>query len=591
MTTQIILTSILAILIVAAAYYYLNWKTLLWLGGLFLTASLISLFLHYQNDNISLAIPVGGDLFRHGDTVSILGEYRWVALIGLLAGVVLMIAGTVKRIRMPSPQKSVVADEKKKPLTEKERIGQVMTEEIQKMQDELDDPVERGKKDAQTPGGVIPGHHANEPMGFESAVRDKYQTCGTAFVRDTVDRLKKEIQTALDRLAALKNKLSEEYYEKKAIAAYRDTAEEPDPTRVARLRGDVTNADKNYSEFIEALALRQGTQPEWDKPTPLKQLIVLGSIAAVVEYVLSYIFLKDQIGSEYALLVVAMAVGVVFIMAFLSAAAFRFMRRPHSMPKRVIASIGFVASMSLFVLGMGLLLEYRSIATGDAFAGVSEAFKTVGDGYISILNDINNLMLFLVNLIAFVLLYCKFLLWFEKFSGYRRVKKERDDAQQKWDAMFEQNSNMIKNALNETSDEAKEDRGAVAQAVNDLRDKKPVLENIKTALATSLQKLRAEYQDMVNEYRRSNATNRNVSVNPSPGYFNDDPPFNTVEEHFVGEYGIDEFLEQYREAIGQADDLRKKIDTAVNNWPDKRAELGVQWAREFEQKIQRPQNQ
>ena len=582
MNITMIFATIAALLIVIAAYSYLNWKAMLYLGGLFLTTAIVALFLNYQNDGITWSIPVGDDLFRHGDSVSILGEYRWLALLGLLTGVVLMIAGAVKRMRMPPPEP---AEPAVTPLTEKEIIEQKMDAEVEKTQNQLGDPGENGEKDAHAPDGVKPNQHATEPLGFESQARKLYETCGTSFVQDTVQRLKNEIKNALQILTNLQNKLDNRYYAQKADATYRKNANPPNPGGVKLLKGKVNQATKDYAQFVMMLKLRPGEQPGWNNPTSTKQLIVLGLIAAIIEFVVSYLFLKDQLGDSYAIRVAAVAMVVVLMIAFFSAAIFQFMRPPHPMLLRVGVGIGYAGLFTFLLLGLGLLLEFRAV--GDVSASqISGTFEKIVVGYGSMLTDIDNLVLFLINLFAFMLFYYKCLLWFERHSGLRRVDEVKNQATKEWYEMYIDNNNVIKDALQETKSEAEENRKSAERAVKELQEKKPVLESIQANLQPSLLKLRHSYDDDVNEYRKSNAQSRNVAVNPVPVYFKDDPLFCAVKEHFNGEHGIDEFINKHQESIDQSDDTPRQINQTVTDWYAESAKLSVEWTEEFDRDVQ-----
>ena len=583
MNFQLFLAVIVAAAIVMASYQYLKWSVIVLLGGLYIVSVTVALFLHIQNDSITWSIPVGDGLFRPGESISILGEYGWLAWIVLMTGGALMIAGAVKRIRMQLPEP--VSQVEKKPLTEKEKIEQELDEEIKKVQNALGDPAERGQQDAHDPGGTVPGIHDTEPQGFESDVRERYQTLGRSFVLNTVVRLKAEIEDALRKLSTLKTTLVEKHYEKRASADYRENAEEPDPHRISNLRKDITKAGQEHTEFVKNLNLTLGQHPDWDNPTSLNQLIYLGFLFSIIEFGVSYYFLKDEIGSNSALGVAAVAVVIILILAFLAAFVFAYIRRPMNMVIRTFAGISYVISLIILFLGLGLLLEYRSAQTLEFNIGLAGIVV----GYSSMLSNINNLVLFLINLIAYVLFYWKFLLRFERFQGYRRIGKNLSEVEGEWRAMFDSNSASISNALNQASNEAIDNKKMATQAVDDLREKKYVLENIKiTIVSAFVQKLHPAYQDDVNVYRTSNKKYRNVQVNPPPVYFTQPAEFLVVgadEELFVKELGIDEFLWCHEEVITQASDTYQKIEDKVTDWHNERAQLNAQWAAEFRRKI------
>lgn len=583
MFPQIFLAVITATFSIALAYYYLYWKVMLWFGGLFVVASVVALFLNYQNDNLTLSIPASG-LFPPGESVSILGDYQWLAIVSLLTGLTLMIAAVVKRIHIPIS--TPVTPGTEKPLTEKEKIEQALNEEIEKLQNTLDNPRERGKQDAHAHGGAFPHLHATAPEGFESAARERYQELGNSFVRNIISQLKSEIENALRKLNTLTSTLVKDYYASKATADYNENRYEIDHKYVADLQVEVTDAERDHDEFIQNLNLRSGQQPEWDKPTSNKQLVIFGTIFAIVEFLVSYYFLKDTIGSSRAITIALSAMVLVSLLAGALAVLFQFMRPPITLLMRLLATKGYLVLLCLLILGFGLLLDYREIEAKLSSGEITGIFKAILDGYASILTNLDNLTLFIINLIAFGLFYWKFLLWRERFHGYCRVGERLSQALDKWYAMSSTNSAAIKHALEKVSSEAVKNRKDAQQAVHFLQEKKQVLENIQTIIvSTFVQKLQPSYQDAVHAYRTSNKENRNLKVNPVPNYFDQAPSFYTAEEYFPSDCGIDDFLSTHKKDISQVDEVCKKIENAATEWQNYRAQLNAQWTDQFKYEI------
>ncbi len=583
MLLQIILAVIAATLIIVASYRYLNWKAMLSLGGLFLVAATVALFLNYQNDSITWSVPVGGGLFRQGDSVSILGEYWWLALLILLTGIVLMIAGVIKRIRMPSP--APVSKASEDPATEREKIEKALKSEIAEVQGNLGNPSEKGVQDAQDSGGAIPRRHATEPEGFEVDARQQYETLGKSFVLNTATRLKDELGEALRTLSDIKTKLTKDYYAKKASADYRENAEEYPEEEVERRRKAVDDAGRSETQFRNRLELPSGDDPEWDKPTSGKQLIIFGVLFALIEFGVSYYLLKDQIGDR-AFVNALYAVVVIFVLSVASAWLFRFMRLPHKALIRALASVVYIACFGLLILSFGLLLEFRAVETQVAGGEFFSALNTMLTGYGSVLTDLGNLTLFLINMLAFGLFYWKFLLWHERFRGYRRVGERLRQAKGEWLSMFNKNNACIKNALDHANNEASGARKAASQAVRKIQEKKDVLENIQAILAPAfVKKLHSAYRNGIRDYRASNTEHRNVTVNPAPAYFRQDSSLCAADEHFIDNHGVDEFLASQQQSISQAEDTRQEIENTVTDWHNQSAQLNEKWTKEFKRKI------
>lgn len=571
MFLQIIFAAILAIVIVVSAYRYLKWSVIVWLGGIIAVPAAVALFINEYYAEITWS--------NSGNPFIALGEHVWLAAVGLAAGLILMIAGVIKRIRMPLPE--IAQQPVPEPRTEQQQLEQALISEINEVKSDLGDPEQRGESDAHSPGGTTPDRNATKPEGFEVETRDRYQALGDSFLVQTVNRLKQEINEALQQLANIRNKLAEKYYYISAEGEYSENSIPPDSVEVSNKRHKVESTGMQLNNFVSKLNLEKHQQPEWEERTTTNDLWLFGGLFILIEFGVSYFFLKDALGHDYAIQVAGVAVAIVFILAVLAAWGFRFTRRPTSTPIRAVASVFCTLMLVVLFGGLGLLLNSRSQS------GTSEiGFAQIISGYQSIF-DISNLVLFLINVIAFGLLYWKFLLHFERYNGYRKCHNDSEKAENDWHKMFTDNAQCITDALKKTSGEAKLNSKIAATNAQGLMEKCEILNNLQGAIAPAYElKLRPAYQQSVQNYRHSNAKHRNVKVNPVPEYFKKPAEFRPITEYFNDEHGINEFLAEKKDQIELADDTRKQVDESVVKWNNQRPELNKRLANEFESQVQ-----
>ena len=580
MNFQLFLAVIVAATIVMASYQYLKWSVIVSLGGLFIVSATVALFLHIQNDSITWSIPVGDGLFRRGESISILGEYGWLAWIGLVTGIALMIAGIVQKMRMPKQQPDTQGDET--PPTEQQKITQALEEEIAELQGGLGDPVKVGKREGLNPGGAIPDTNATEPQGYEDTARRGYEALGNKFVSTTVHRLMGEITAALGQLKKLKPTLASGYYAVKATAHYRTNAKTPVPAAIAKLKVQVAATTKQENDFHEKVNIANGAPLDWPKPTSDAVLCGLGLVFMAIEFGVSWYFLQGDLGTTDAIIIALYAMTVIFVLAVVLAGLYRFTRPPLPVLLRALTCFGWGAFLGLLLLGFGLLLEYRDTTEQLQSGQFGGAFDAIVGGYISLLTDLGNLTLFLINMIAFGIFYWKFLHWCERFYGCRAVVDNAEKATREFYELTENNTASIEDALDVAGNESERNRQDAEQAAENIGAKKNILKDIKDTLTPLfVLKLHSAFDKDVRDYRESNNTNRNVLVDPPPDYFKQSAAICGPDAYFAGDHGIDKFLSGHESDITQAGADSQKVGEAATTWGNESAELKMQWAGEF----------
>ncbi len=570
------------------AYKYLKWQAVIWLGGLLFCTAGGALLLDRITDivdtiSVNESSATGAPLFMLGPDISILGTGWPYIFIAFLCGIVLTITGLIKKSKQPP---SAIADPVgNENLSENAYIEQDLKDRIADVQEQIGDPAARGNDDATSIGGPVPARGATAPMGYETEVRDAYETLGTDFVRSTIERLKAGIKSALKKLAEIKSETDKQPYVNIASGYYSETATRVNSAPLNSMRAEVAETTKRRKEFISRLNLKPAEQPEWPSKRPsLQNLLGYGLLAAFIEFLVSWYFLKDQLGSESAITAAALAVAIIVLFALLGSISFRFTRRGQSPLLRIAAGTWYLALLFGVFCGLGLLLRYRDGSSKESY--VVQTMDAILNSYGSMLNDLSGLTLFLINLVALIFFYWKFLLYFDRFYGYSHVDEPYRAANQKWGSLFDENEEKIHAALDVASDKADANSQDANRNLAMLQEKTATLESIQAIIKPAyVQQLRRAYLDDIKKYRDSNREHRNHTVQPAPEYFNQDAGFCTLEEHFTADHGVEKFLSEYKETIEQAPEVQQHIQQAGLEWQQARPDLHDKWSQDFQRKV------
>jgi len=580
----------IAIAAIVAARKYLTWEAILGLGILITVPTGIAFLLDVAYPLVKIGEPTATG-FAVGPSVSILGMGWGFFLVALVSGIALIMMALAKKEKEAGSPADLQQDNVTpvEDASEADRIQNNLEAALWDMRQSLQDPKEAGANDATREGGVpFPNERELNPPkgGYEHKIRERFEALGATFVDSTVRELKDGIKQAVQSLADVKGRLLGQSYVDVAISHYRENEAgmEISKNQVQKNQRDYNKAKMERGAFIKSLRLRVAEQPDWlGKRTTVKSLIIYGAIFALAEFIISWFFLKSQIGREQAILLAGGAVVIILILAFLAGGLFQFMRRNQPAHSRTLAALGYFAVCFFVFLGFGLLLNYREvIASGD----ITGSFDAILSGYASLTIELANLVVFLVNILALAIFYWKVLLFFDKFRGYKHHNDPFLRAKERWENMFEKSAENITLALAEADRQAWNNGENAKNAAYILDRKKEALAHIEDIIASAYRGiLHNSYEEYVEQYRESNREHRAPEVNSAPAYFDDKPAFCDIKRHIAKAGNVEKFLTEYRTAFAQAEEDREVIEKAGQQWQSQRQEVYDKLTSDFESRI------
>lgn len=581
-----------AILSLIPAKKYLTRQGLILLGCVLLVGSGIALVLDYIMpwSESSTSLP----LYLPGPSTSILGKGWGFFFIAFCWGIALVGIALFKEKKEESRPDSEDAHAN---ATEEDRIRAELEGRIEDLRDGLGDPSEGGKADATMAGGPFPEQNAAEPPAgrYEVFARQAYEALASAFINQTVQRLKNEIAAALNALAQIYKEATDRAYATMAQAYYGQHQNPIGAFEVQELQQEFRQADQNKMQFVAGLNLKPGENPDWpEKRTSLNQLIVLGIGFTLAEFCVSWFFLQGSIGYK-AIHLAATAAVLILVLAFGAGAIFQFMRRNETLIMRASAGVGYFSCLFMLFLGFGLLLGYRNVDAKENAAGNLENaagnlgainFGTIMEGYASLASDLTNLLVFIINLAAFVFFYWKVLHFFDRFRGYKKVNDRYQAAQQRWQGLFLDNNDAVHDALKHADTQSQNNFLAADAHVAAINEKRAVLGRIVTTI-TGLYAavLHAAYRGDVNAYRQGNRDHRSLTVYPAPAYFNSPAPICEIEAHFRDADTGADFLREREDDFSRISASRDAIAEASAEWDAARPDLNKRMLQEFESQV------
>ena len=557
----------------------LRWEAILGVGVLITATAGIVLLLDYLTPLQSYTwtgdqTVTGLPLYLPGRTTSILGMGYGFFVVALYWGVALIVVGIIKKNRKVAVKQYAEPNE----ISEEQRIFRALEREVRSLRSSFDDPKHAGTQDAIKSGGPFPKQSDKEPLagGYEAQIRTLFEVLGAKFAQTTVINLKANILNALKNLETIKNNIVVQPYKELARAKYDQNNTTITPNAVKKKQANLSRTTQNRDAFVDSLQLRPAELPHWadDDKTSLEALLVWGGVFALSEFIISWFFLKDDIGAE-TVTIAGYAVVIIFILSFLASFSFRFMRRNQPLHIRIPAIAGYIWVGIFIFLGLGLLINYREV-TNNA------DIDSITDGYGSLLSNLTNLVVFLINLLALAIFYWKVLHFFNKFYGYNQVDKPFKRAEKEWDSMFEDAQKQITTALDHVDKEASANSEKAKKYLADIQEKATVLKNIKTILSNAYASiLRPAYDDDVTVYRDNNCKRRALRANPAPAYFNAGFFFCDAEQHFANVEDSSVFFADNQEELNQAQKNKDSISAEQTQWNAERRALNNELDFEF----------
>ena len=527
----------------------------------------------------------GLPLYLPGRTTSILGTGYGFFVIALCWGIALIAVALIKRSKKVAAEKAAKKPvEEPNEISEEQRIRKELEKVVESLQNSFDDPKSAGKEDALRDGGPFPQQLDKEPLvgGYEARIRTRFESLGDTFAQTTVADLKTNISNALRGLEEIKNDIVAQPYKELVTAKYEQNNMAKTKNAIQRSQEELSKTAQNRNAFIDSLKLRPAELPHWadDDKTSGKDLIVWGSVFALLEFIMSWLFLKDDIGAE-AINIAGLAVFIIAILASFAGFLFQFMRRNQPLGTRSLMTLLYLAVGVFIFISLGLLLNYREFANNvgtDAISAISAGIDAITNGYISLISNVSNLTVFLINILALAMIYWKMLHFCDKFRGYSQVDKPFNRAEKQWDSTLEGVQKQITTALDAADKEANANSEKAKKYFTDIQGKTAALKNIKAIISSAYASiLHQAYSDDVTTYRDNNCKKRVLKANPAPAYFNQGCPFCDVEQHFTNigdtESSFAKNQKEPNQALSQAQNNKDHISAGLTQWKKDRAAL------------------
>ena len=591
MNFWLLLAVVVACAIVWAAHRYLSRSATIWLGVLLVAVSGMALMLDFLNDGIRTSIlsghksTTGQSLFAMGPEISILGAGWNFALLALLCGVVLIVVGFFKRVAKQS------SDADNANIDDATRIERELDDAIDELSADWN-PAALGQQDATQTTGAVPGGHETRPTGTERNMRDRYRNLAKDFLLGTVRALQKEIADAFGTLSNVMDSVAATPYQKIAHAHYNELRPKDTDQQINAMRIEIMRARTAVSRFAEKLGVAS-EELEWTGGnTPTRKLIMWGAFFVLAEFLANYWLLKDEIGAQQAVFAAFLAVAIILFMSFICAWLLQFVRRGPKLITRIGVSLLCLFLFTLFLCAFGLLLGWRDATATDivdaegAAATLRVSMDVIANGYAASISNTPNITVLIINLLAFGVFAWKVALWTDKFRGYGNLKQRLDNALADWDDFLQSHEDSVRDALKEASDKAYRNAKDASAATSTIRKKTATLENIRQIIGGAYTaKLHPAYSFDIQEYRRANAENRELEVDPTPKFWREFPELCEVNDHFTADLKIDNFFKDNRVLLDNIESYLQSVRQKIDEWHSQSAALGTEWSEGFDARI------
>ena len=596
MNFWLLLAVVVACAIVWAAHRYLSRSATIWLGVLLVVACGMALMLDNLSDLVRL-LPVeqqsrtGKRLFTVGPEISVLGKSWDFFLIGLLCGFTLIIKGAF--MKSVNQQNDEGADLRIDDIDDATRIERELSEQLAQIDDELD-PTELGMQDAIVSPSAVPGGHETKPTGSEKNIRDRYLHLARNFLRKTVSSLQKSVTDASTKLEGIINTTATRPYKQIASSKYNESRPTHTDHEISKMRDKIKHAKTRLANF----AKKHNVSPEeleWPNGNVSKHdLMFWGLGFAFVEFLANYWLLKNEIGVNQAIFAAFVAVIIVLLLSSVCACLLQPVRGSQNFWVRAGCIAAFVFFLVAFVLALGLLLGYRDAtatdiaASKDALDSLKIRMSAIGNGYASILDSTPNITVFLVNVIAFFVFGWKVMHCTDRYPGCKNLNAALAKARNEWDDFLQLHTVSVRKSLDEASHKVNSNVKHATDAAVVIREKMGTLKNIRQIISgLYTTKLHPAYSTGTQAYRKANATNRELSVDPVPEFWDSYPELCDVDDHFTSDLGLDKCVEDNGEVLRNIDAHLQSIREAADEWQSNSTELGNEWSQAFEARIER----
>lgn len=597
MNFWLLLAVVVACGIVWAAHRNLNRSATIWLGTIFVAVSGVALMLDNLSDLVRL-LPVeqqsrtGQRLFTMGPEISVLGKSWNFFLIGLLCGFTLIIKGAfMKSVNQQNDEgvDSQIDDAN----DDASRIEREFRGELSQVEKGYD-PAELGRQDAILTTGAVPGGHETEPTGNEKNIRNRYLHLARDFLRRTVRGLQKNVADASGKLASIINSTETTSYEQIAINKYNENRPKYTDQQIGSMRDKIKRAKTEIENFADKHGV-SADELEWSSGSiSTGRLARWAAILASIEFVANYWLLKDEIGANQAIGAAFLAVVIILLLALTCGWLLQFTRGKQKIFTLALSGGLFAFGLIAFGCAFGLLLGWRDATADDlatsesALATLNISMNAIGSGYVSILTGVQNFTVFLINVVAFCWFGWEVIHWTDKYQGYSNYKGRLEKMRKNWEGFLQSHIRSVSESLDAASQEVNNNVEQAAAAALIIREKMGTLKNIhETIHGLYTAKLHPAYSMDIQQYRTTNAANRELSVDPVPEFWDGYPELCDVEDHFTADLGIEKFFDDNGEALHHITAHLQSVREAADEWRNKSADLGNKWSDDFDARIKR----
>ena len=507
------------------------------------------------------------DLFRSDGDASILdgGLYEY-CVIFVIAGVLLFILALIKRSKHPARDHELDAEtETDSPVVR--YLREKLLAKIQETEEAVGDPIPRGEEDGRN--GMPHSKDTQPPQGlFEFTTHGDYTMLGSGFVQATVAELKQKIQSAVEKLAQLKDEIDQHPYNGIAEGYYSQNYKYPGVGAIAEIKRSVNEATNEKNKFKAYIRKYHGDvlDYDWPKRTTLTFLICIGLFFAVLEFSGSLYLLEDAQG-ERAQLLAAIATVVVLILSLSAAFLVQHMRRERGWFVQLVSFSLFLSCLFVVFAGLGLLIGDRQLGSDPTIdTDLYVLLERIRAAYVSLLGNLLDLVLFVINFFAIAFLFYKALHYFEKYHGYDSHNEKEQKALVEYHSLRDVNHDEVNNAVTEANKKSVENISKANKYCDDISDTLATLRNIKPIIASEYANyLNPSFAGKIAQYRRSNERNRSA-VQPAPQYFKTGYELRDVSEYFSDCGGIDQFLEENKQKFDGVNATRAAIKEKSVEW-------------------------
>jgi len=434
---------------------------------------------------------------------------------------------------------------------------------------DLEDPVERGKKDALAKGGPFPKTDDLEPAGggYEAHLRRKYETAGRHHLQDFLRALKAGLRNSMKALEALRKSVKENHYHENALSIYQSNLHQVRPEHLRAAAQEHKEAEGQVQIFRDKCGLDHGEPVDYaNRRSLLKTILVFLLLFLPVEIGLSYWMLSDNLGKD-ALRVAAFAALFIVVFAGLIGYAWQWTKSNKKVVFRVLTSACVAFLTICYLLTLGFAMAYR----GDDI-NAQGFFKTALEGYGSLFESLGLMAIFLINILAFLIAVHEAVHTFNRYHGWDAVNQRQIEAEDHWEDLVGQVHESTNSAIESTEEMCRRHLSEKSKHENSIRVKHAALKGInKDSIQAYGLVFSGQFDKDIHTYQDENANYRSQIYVP-PAYFGKTEPivFDDIAQE-ICEKELEDIPseEEVSQVLGHALPLQEEADL----WSNRKGQL------------------